>query len=158
VSPKGISESYGLHERRAASGWLGFDAYDAEDRGYLTPCWIYRKKPTQKGYCQMKMPDGSQPMAHRAFYEQHIGSIPEGLTLDHLCEVRNCVNPTHLEPVTRGANVLRGDTLSAANTRKTRCPRGHAYDEENTRVTPRGARACRACSRERMAEGRANGR
>jgi hypothetical protein len=154
VSPKGISDAYGLHARRAASGWLGFDAYDVEDRGYLTPCWIYRKKPTRKGYCQMKMPDGTQPMAHRAFYEHHVRPIPAGLTLDHLCEVRNCVNPAHLEPVTRGANVLRGDTLPAANLLKTHCPQGHEYDEANTYRFPSGARACRACGRERR---RANG-
>lgn len=140
--------------RRIAGGWFGWDAYDVEDRGHSTPCWIYRKKPTDRGYCQMKMPDGSQPCAHRAFYEYHVGVIPPGLTIDHLCRVRNCVNPAHLEAVTRGENVLRGKTITAANVAKTHCPYGHPYDEQNTRVTPQGTRACRACARERRRRGR----
>ena len=135
--------------RRVASGWLGWDAYDEVDMGFDSPCWIYRKKPTGRGYAQMKMPDGSQPCAHRAFYEYHVGVIPPGLTLDHLCRIRNCVNPAHLEPVSRGENVLRGDTAPAANAAKTHCPKGHPYDEQNTRHTPQGGRVCRACARER---------
>jgi hypothetical protein len=97
----------------------------------------------------MVMADGSQPGAHRAFYEHHVGTIPDGLTIDHLCKVRRCVNPDHLEPVTRGVNVLRGDTITAANVRKTHCPRGHAYDEENTYTSKRGMRHCKACQRNR---------
>lgn len=89
-------------------GLLDFDAYDVEDRGFATACWIYRKQPHDGGYAQMKMPDGSQPGAHRAFYEHHVGPIPPGLTIDHLCCVRRCVNPAHLEPVTRGENARRG--------------------------------------------------
>lgn len=138
------------------SMWLGFDAYSEEDRGYPTPCWIYHKVPTQLGYAQMTMPDGSQPGAHRAFYEHFRGPIPEGLTIDHLCRVRRCVNPDHLEPVTRGENSLRGEGPAAQNARKTHCPRGHEYTPENTRVTPQGTRACRACARERRREERAH--
>jgi hypothetical protein len=139
-----------LERNHNGTQWFGFDAYD-EIRGPLnTPCWIYRKQPTQRGYAQMRMPDGSQPTAHRAFYMHHGGTIPEGFTLDHLCRNRRCVNPSHLEPVTRRENVLRGETLPAANVRKTHCPRGHEYTAANTRVTPQGTRACRTCSRERM--------
>lgn len=128
---------------------LGFDAYDLQDHGYETPCWIYRKKPTDRGYAQMTMEDGSQPGAH------HVGAIPSGLTIDHLCKVRRCVNPAHLEPVTRGENVLRGDTITAANARKTHCPRGHEYDDANTYVCKRGLRSCRTCARERNRERKA---
>lgn len=129
---------------------FGFDAYDIKDHGYETPCWIYRKKPTNRGYAQFVMSDGTQPGAHRAFYEHHVGPIQDGLTIDHLCKVRRCVNPSHLEPVTRGENVLRGDTITAANTRKTHCPQGHEYSPENTYVCKLGRRACRACHRERQ--------
>jgi hypothetical protein len=127
---------------------FGFDAYDEQPGPLDTACWIFRKKPTNRGYAQMRMPDGTQPCAHRAFYEHHVGPIPEGMTLDHLCRVRQCVNPLHLEPVTRGENVLRGDTLSAHNAAKTHCKRGHEFTPENTRLYA-GARWCRACARER---------
>ena len=67
-----------MQDKRTRRGY-GFDAYDVEDHGYTSPCWIYRKKPTTRGYAQFVMPDGSQPGAHRAFYEHHVGPIPEGL-------------------------------------------------------------------------------
>jgi len=82
-----------------------------------------------------------------AWVEQH-GPVPEGLQLDHLCRVRRCVRPEHLEPVTARINTLRGATLPAANVQKTGCPAGHPYDVENTRIY-RGRRHCRACDRAR---------
>ena len=145
-----LSSTADRQRRPKGAAKFGFDAYDVEDHGYDTPCWVYRKRPTERGYAQMRMPDGSQPTAHRAFYEHHIGPIAHGLTIDHLCRNRRCVNPIHLEPVTRGENVLRGETIPAANVAKTHCPRGHEYNEANTRVTPQGTRACRTCSRDRM--------
>lgn len=126
------------------------ERYTVQDRGYSSPCWIFnRSGKCNRGYNQIMLPDGSQPLAHRYFYEQLVGSIPEGLTLDHLCRIRNCVNPAHLEPVTRGENTLRGDTITGNNRRKTQCKRGHAFTPENTRITPQGTRCCRACARER---------
>ena len=89
---------------------------------------------------------GRTLLAHRVAYEQMVGPIPEGLTLDHLCRNRACVNPDHLEPVTMRVNVLRGVGFAGKNARKTHCLRGHAYDAENTRhYGPR--RRCRACER-----------
>ncbi len=90
----------------------------------------------------------SDVLAHRIVYELTLGPIPAGLTLDHLCRVRPCVNPRHLEPVTLAVNVLRGESLPARNARKTHCPKGHPYDASNTYVNPRtGWRLCRACRR-----------
>ncbi len=63
-----------------------------------------------------------------------VGQIPSGLTLDHLCRVRNCVNPAHLEPVTHRENTLRGDGVTAINARKTSCHRGHPFAGENLYV------------------------
>jgi len=66
--------------------------------------------------------------AHRIMYTHIVGPIPDGLTLDHLCEVTNCVNPDHLEPVTIGVNVLRSTkNPMAIHARKTACPKGHPY-------------------------------
>lgn len=87
-------------------------------------------------------------LAHRVVYEEVVGRIPEGMQLDHLCRVRNCVNPEHLRPVTIKENVLALGSLSLPrlNLDKTHCPQGHAYDDANT-IKWRGERACRACRR-----------
>lgn len=83
-------------------------------------------------------------MAHRFLYEQLVGPIPEGLTLDHLCRNTACVNPDHLEPVTNRENGLRGFTVAAVNARKTHCPEGHPYDHIYKRPTGQ-ARGCKQC-------------
>lgn len=85
--------------------------------------------------------------AHRQVYWDEIGPIPDGLTIDHLCRNRSCVNPDHLEPVTMRENTMRGMGFSAVNARKTHCPKGHPYDEANTYYFGRN-RQCRACRRE----------
>lgn len=79
--------------------------------------------------------------AHRWSYEYHVGPIPEGLEIDHLCRNRLCVNPEHLEPVTSQENISR----SHGNGKKTHCPAGHPYDVDNTYSPPSGGRVCRAC-------------
>src|SRR5699024_1617461 len=92
--------------------------------------------------------DWRMKLAHRVSYETFAGPIPEGLDLDHLCRNRSCVNPEHLEPVTRSEN-LRRSPLMARGQDKTHCPHGHEYSPENTRITKAGARACRTCERKR---------
>jgi hypothetical protein len=87
---------------------------------------------------------GNTRLVHRIAYEAERGSIPEGLVLDHLCRNRGCVNPWHLEPVTNIQNVMRGVSAFAINARKTECPQGHPYDDENTRIE-RGSRICQTC-------------
>lgn len=89
-------------------------------------------------------------LAHRHAYKALVGPIPDGLELDHLCRVRCCVNPAHLEPVSHAENVRRGN--SGSNTRsKTHCPQGHPYEGDNLRIGKNGkylARYCIACTRE----------
>lgn len=116
-------------------------------------CWLWTGPVNSYGYGRLAI-NGHQVMAHRLSYEFFVGPIPEGLTLDHLCRVRRCVRPEHLEPVTNAENVLRGESFVAVNKTKTHCPKGHVYDEANTRVY-RGRRHCRACDRERLARRRA---
>jgi hypothetical protein len=83
---------------------------------------------------------------HRAAWELAGGTIPAGLEIDHLCRNRLCCNPAHLEPVIHRVNVLRGEGLAARNAVKTHCPRGHPYNETNTRYSA-GRRHCRTCAR-----------
>lgn len=99
---------------------------------------------TRGGYGVFVPVHSKRMAAHRWAYERLRGPIPEGLDLDHLCRVRHCVNPWHLEAVTRGENVRRGVSGPAVNARKTHCKRGHPFDEQNTRIIDAGRR-CRTC-------------
>ena len=114
---------------------------------FTETCWLWKGFVNHLGYGQWGWRDHGALLsvyAHRWAYEFCVEPIPVGLVIDHLCKVPDCVNPDHLEPVTQRVNVLRGDTLPAANLRKTHCPRGHAYDQDNT-YRYRGARDCRKC-------------
>jgi hypothetical protein len=80
-----------------------------------TECWEWQMSKNRKGYGQigLKMEKGFRTaIAHRVFYERMVGKIPEGLSLDHLCKNKSCVNPKHLEPVTNAENQRRASKLS----------------------------------------------
>lgn len=114
-----------------------------------TACWLWTGALTDRGYgVRFRLDNGEREAPHRIAFSLLVGPIPDGLQLDHLCRTRACVNPAHLEPVTCQENLLRGQTWAAFNARKTHCIHGHALDEANTRITPEGHRACRACGRE----------
>lgn len=113
-----------------------------------TGCWIWLRHIDPGGYASIGVPrDGKlrTTIAHRVSYETFVGPIPDGLQLDHLCRVRHCVNPAHLEPVTARENSLRGLTIPAENARKTHCDSGHPFDQANTHIGPTGHRRCRSC-------------
>lgn len=117
-------------------------------------CWIWQLSISVWGYGRIKIwVDGGQKLisAHRYAYEALVGPIPDGLQIDHLCRVRSCVNPDHLEPVTPGENTRRRPKATPI----TACRRGHAFTPENTRLNPAGFRNCRACDRMRN-EARSN--
>lgn len=95
---------------------------------------------------------GKQRRAHRVAWELFVGPIPEGMVLDHMCRVTQCVNPDHLQVVTQRENLLIGETLQAENAKKTHCIRGHEFNDINTYFTPSGGRACRPCRRFRYKE------
>lgn len=93
--------------------------------------------------------------AHRISYEHFKGDIPSGKQIDHLCRLRCCVNPHHLEAVTQLENVQRGNAGKHLRER-THCPSGHEYTEDNTRIKQRSdgrhERVCRECCRIRARE------
>lgn len=111
------------------------------ETGPIEECWAWR------GYTNAERRGwfGRQP-AYRALYEYVIGEIPQGATLDHLCDNPNCVNPNHLAIASMRANVLRNSSPPSENARKTHCKRGHPFNVENTywRKDGRG-RICRKC-------------
>lgn len=111
-------------------------------------CWLWTASCGRGGYGRFNY-EGRAQSAHRCAYELLVGPIPDGLEIDHLCRVRNCVNPDHMEPVTHRVNVLRGMGSSAKRARQTHCKNGHPFDEKNTYMRPDGRRACRACGHER---------
>ncbi len=110
-----------------------------------TGCWLWIGSAYSNGYGQMGF-KGRSHLAHRLSYQAHIGPIPDGLTIDHLCRVRCCINPAHLEAVTQSVNVSRGIVSTDhawGPPRKTHCPKGHAYDP--THRSKLGQSICRAC-------------
>lgn len=114
------------------------------------PCWEWTAALSVGGYGKYTVVvDGKTkyPYAHRYAYEILVGPVPEGTDLDHLCRVRKCVNPDHLEPVSRRENVRRGIGPTGLNMAKTSCPSGHEYSQENTFVSRAGYRQCKICRR-----------
>lgn len=109
-------------------------------------CWLWTGGKGRGGYGKFSPSHRVTQSAHRYSYELHVGPIPDGLQLDHVCRVRACVNPAHLRPVTIRENLLAPGAVTHAkiNADKTHCPAGHEYNAENTTITA-GRRRCRPC-------------
>lgn len=106
------------------------------------PCWLWTAAVNANGYGIMFTREEST-LAHRISFALSGRIVPAGTQLDHLCRVRHCVNPKHLEAVTPRVNTHRGYT----NATKTHCPQGHPYSGDNLYLSPRGNRQCRECVR-----------
>jgi hypothetical protein len=112
-------------------------------------CWLWIGCKTHNGYGQMRR-NNKGILVHRYSYIMTKGDIPEGLVIDHLCRVRNCVNPDHLEAVTNAENLRRGIPGN-----KTHCLKGHEYNENNTAFYS-GYKYCKTCNREKSRRIRAS--
>lgn len=109
-------------------------------------CWLWTGTVNEKNRYGYLGHGPKDLLAHRVAYGLFVGAIPEELELDHLCRVRSCVNPAHLEPVTRRVNLLRSPiTQTSINASATHCPQGHPYDAKNTWRERDGHRRCRQC-------------
>ena len=106
-------------------------------------CWLWQGGRNNSGYGSFRGQG-----VHRYAYEKWVGPIAPRMTIDHLCKVKLCINPTHLEAVSLRENILRGRGWVWHHVQATHCPQGHPYDAENTNHR-RGRRYCRACERAR---------
>ena len=110
----------------------------------MSGCWLWTGAHYSRGYGVVRLARRTVS-AHRLMYKLSGNTIADDLELDHLCRVRSCVNPRHLEPVTHQENCDR--VLAWPNALKTHCPQGHAYTAENTKPMVYGGRGCRECHR-----------
>lgn len=111
-------------------------------------CWLWLGAIADDGYGRtgVRINGRREQLTHRVVYHFMRGPIPSELQLDHLCRMRSCVNPAHLEPVTSWENTHRGQ----GNPSKRACPSGHPYTPDNTIVrehTQGPRRHCRACQK-----------
>ena len=112
-------------------------------------CWIFLGKPGNSGYGVIGLggrADGVG-LTHRVAWEVFVGPIPDGLHIDHLCRVRLCCNPAHLEPVTQAVNNQRSWDARP----RTACRRGHVYTGDE-RITRGGGSRCDVCRRDLRAQ------
>jgi len=115
----------------------------------LGPCWLWKPAPAAGGYCYFTV-NGKPRLAHRVSCEHFNGEIPAGYDVDHLCEVRNCVRPSHLKARTHADNARRARAWeggAAFQRDKTHCPYGHPYSGDNLRIAKDGKRVCKECAR-----------
>lgn len=107
-------------------------------------CWLWTASLVQgSGYGSFTPASRQRVNAHRWAYEQLVGPVPKGMQLDHLCRVRSCVNPAHLEAVPPIINVRRGTSPGAEALRRSLCRMGHPYSQWG--VLRAGRRVCRLC-------------
>lgn len=111
----------------------------------LNDCWLFAGWFSPSGYGTIIV-QRRKEFIHRVVYENFVGEIPQGFQIDHLCSVRACINPKHLEAVTPRVNVLRSSGIAAVNARKTHCIRGHEFTPNNTYRYSNNKRMCKACA------------
>lgn len=141
-----------LRQRRYNIGPPVERALARVQRDSETGCWLWNGALTTAGYGHLNIGGGRYAMAHVVLYEDRHGPVPDGLELDHLCRVRHCVNPDHVEPVTHLENVRRG--LAASTLRTGKCKYGHDHAVHGY-TSPKGRRHCLECRRLRRLAGAA---
>ena len=135
--------------RGAFTAWRGRRFWSRVDQSAgADACWPWTGPRTWNGYGKASLDDRTQN-AHRVAWVLTHGSISSGLHVDHLCRVKLCCNPAHLEPVSVRENLSRSPTF---NGKRTHCPQGHPYSGKNLRYypqRPRNGRMCATCQNAR---------
>ncbi len=122
------------------AAWIE-NRYEVVDSG----CWEWLLRRDKRGYGRVTHRGKTGQLAHRVVYEALVGTVPIGMTLDHICFNPPCVNPEHMRVSTRRENAARQRTALA-----THCSKGHEFTPENTYIKPagsRGQRQCRECNK-----------
>lgn len=125
--------------------------YTVDENG----CWISLYSTGSHGYSQIGwVENGKTTMAlgHRISYEQHVGPIPKGLTIDHVCRVRRCINPDHLRLMDNVENASNHGTYGKPVGTGRTCGKGL----HELLLYPSGAINCRECALERTMRKRSN--
>lgn len=132
-------ETISISQADADKFWAKVNVLGVDD------CWVfYYRLGKEDKYTTFRLDTGKGMSAHRVAYATKVASFPKHLTIDHLCKVKSCLNPKHLEPVTTAENNRR-----SSHQQKSYCMYGHPYTEENIYRSPRGDRSCIKCRRER---------
>lgn len=113
---------------------------------HLGKCWIWESSLTRQGYGKFQIGKTAKKISHRYSYEIAHGEIPKGMVLDHLCRVRKCVNPAHLEAVTSKENTRRGLAPSIVSHFQPNCKNGHSKADHGT-THKSGMFVCKECQR-----------
>jgi hypothetical protein len=141
--------AYRLISENRFARFMSLVEVDAE-----TNCWNWVGCKTKGGYGASAL-NGIKMVAHRAMWRLLRGELPDGLDLDHLCRNRSCINPDHLEPVTRSENLKRGFEARG-------CKNGHSYNDRDFDLVKRSdgsvERRCKICHRERNRRAKHNRR
>lgn len=142
--PRKVPRNASAKERFWAK--VDIDGPVPQGRPELGPCWVWLAATDANGYGVFAGQRGFSKLAHRFSWHLAGRKFVDGRVLDHICKVHWCVRPDHLRQIGLVANVMIGDTPTAANRKKTHCKRGHLFDEANTMRHPNGrGRQCRAC-------------
>lgn len=125
--------------------------YLIEDRGYETPCWIWQKCTKAKGYgariySKKDGGDGKTYPAHKVYWMMKHGASIPGMDIHHLCRIKACVNPDHLQALAHVEHCIITRKEDDHRGKLTHCKHGHPFDAENTVIRKDGMRRCKPCS------------
>lgn len=142
---RGLCEKHYQRQRRHGTTLNplidNWSRYEVDDRG----CWIWTGSTYANGYGKLSRRIHGTCIAHRAFYIHFVDDPPAGADLDHLCRVRRCVNPWHLEPVSRMENLARGSGFQIQMGQTCRSGAHVILTTDDLHIDGYGRRTCKRC-------------